>query len=127
MTFLRSCKISSFNCKGFKYRNYSYLQHVFNNVDFLLLQELWLYEFEFDIIGKVLPHSSYIAKSSMKSDYFSVTSIDTESDRLCACKVQSSDIDFVLLNVYMPTNNNNNMIYFWMYCEIVSICLMYLI
>ena len=126
MTSHRSCKICTFNCKckGFKPRNYSYLQNIFKNVDFLLLQELWLFDFEFDIISKVLPQCSFIAKSSMANDklrngrpyggtailwknnsYFSVTDIETESDRLCVCKVQTPDKNFILLNVYMPTNN----------------------
>ena len=67
MTSSDYCKIASFNCKGFKPRNYNYIQNVFDKVDFLLLRETWLYEFESDKISSVLPNSYSIANSAMNS------------------------------------------------------------
>ena len=139
------CKISSFNCKGFMPRNYNYLRNVFKQVDFLLLQEVWLHSYEFEIISRELPNCNYIAKSSMnnyefrcgrpfggvailwKKDLdFCVENIDTTSDRLCVSKVEATDMRFLLFNVYMPINNVNNNDHFKdILYEIISICLMY--
>ena len=45
---VRNLKVSSFNCAGFK-RNHEYNNKtVFENCDILLLQETWLYNFEFN-------------------------------------------------------------------------------
>ena len=99
MTLQHPIKFLSFNCKGFKPRNYNYLRKIFQNVDFMLVQELWLYDHEFDVITKELSNCNYFAKSSMNScefrngrpygglaiiwksnSYFSVDVIDTMSD-----------------------------------------------
>ena len=39
--------IVTYNVKGFKPRNYNYLDEIFNKCDMLLLQETWLAEEEF--------------------------------------------------------------------------------
>ena len=142
---LHGCIISTFNCKGFKSRNCNYLQQLFREVDFLLLQELWLYDYEFDNITKELNDSCYIAKSNMFSDKlrdgrpyggtaivwkrnspYHVTRVDTVSDRLCACKVEIQDVNFILIDVYMPTNMAaNNDLFVEIFYEIVSMSLMY--
>ena len=58
--------VKSFNCKGFKPRNYSYIKKVFEDASILLIQEHWLYNFEFEHFSKILTNSSYHAKSSMQ-------------------------------------------------------------
>ena len=52
-------KIASYNCKGLKYRNYEYLKQLCDNIDVILIQELWLFEFEFGIIESILPDFKY--------------------------------------------------------------------
>ena len=139
-----SCIISSFNCKGFKHRNYKYLQKIYQQVDFLLLQETWLYDYEFDQFNKVLLDSNFVAKSGMNSNEivngrpysgtaiiwkrnsrFSVKSIDTVSNRISACMVIGDNARFLLLNVYMPTNDGKNDLFIDTLHEIVSLCLMF--
>ena len=144
MTANKYFKIGSFNCKGFKQRNYSYLKNVFDKVDFLFLQETWLYDYESDIISTQLPNSHFIAVSGMNSQeirdgrpfsgtaiawknnpLYKVTKIDTLSNRLCACKLESSNYNILLLNVYMPVNcSNNSELFIEILHEIISICLM---
>ena len=137
-------KIASFNCKGFKKRNYNYLNNVFNKVDFLLLQETWLYDYESDVISSQLQNSHFIAMSSMNSQeirdgrpyggtaivwkgnpFYSVTKIDTLSSRLCACKIENMNCNILLMNVYMPIKcTRNDELFVEILHEIISICLM---
>ena len=42
----RELNIVSFNCAGFKHRNYDYINDIFKDSDILFLQETWLYSFE---------------------------------------------------------------------------------
>ena len=58
-------KISTFNCKGFKFRNHDFFKLLFSEVDILLLQEIWLYEFQFDELKKVFPGCEYCAVTPM--------------------------------------------------------------
>ena len=47
-------KVTTFNCKGFKFRNYEFLTKIFNDCSILLLQEHWLHNFEFKDFNIVL-------------------------------------------------------------------------
>lgn len=119
--------IASYNCKGFKNRNYNYLCGLFNDSDILLLQEHWLFNFEFDIFGKLLNNCLYTAKSGMK-DYEFVSGrpyggvailwsklinckfeiLNTNSNRLCAVKYIFGINELLVLNVYMPNFMGGN-------------------
>ena len=141
-------KVISFNCQGFKTRNFDYILKLFNNNDILLLQEHWLYDFEFSNFKKVLGRCNYFAKSNMKSDKISngrpyggvavifkpcidanIEMIDTLSNRLLACKINWKNsflCDVLLVNVYMPSNtNDNNSEFLDIMLEISSILQMY--
>ena len=59
--------ISSFNVKGFKFRNYEYIKKLYTKNDILFLQETWLHDFEFNSIGNVLAGSQYHCVSAMDS------------------------------------------------------------
>ena len=119
-------KITSFNCSGFKPRNYGYLSDIFDKCEILLLQETWLYNFETNIFNNILPGCQFHAVSAMdesniarvgrpyggcaiiwKSNLaLSITPIDTLSDRICAVLVKSDNLNIVVCNVYMPGDNN---------------------
>ena len=101
-------KITSFNCNGFKARNYDYITKVFNNCDILLLQETWLHNFEHNNFSKILPRCQFSAVSAMdetdvqrvgrpyggvailwnKALKLSFNPISTISKRLCAINVK---------------------------------------
>ena len=61
-------RITSFNCKGFKPRNYDYLRKIFSKSDFLFIQETWLYNFQFNEISNILSNSNYHAVSAMNDE-----------------------------------------------------------
>ena len=61
----KDLRIVSYNCQGFKPRNYDYIMGLFHNNDILLLQEHWLYDFEFPDLKKVLGKCNYLAKSNI--------------------------------------------------------------
>ena len=131
-TDLSEIKIRSFNCKGFKPRNYNYLRDLFKDSSILLLQEHWLFNFECDLICKILNDASYHAKSSMNDKELlkgrpyggtaivyrnnikaKVNPLSTSTPRLCAVSMESEDYNIVVICVYMPTDvpeHNNEFI-----------------
>ena len=121
-------KISSYNCAGFK-GNCDYINKtVFKNCDILLLQETWLYNFEFNLFNEKVKNCQYHAVSAMdesdigrvgrpkggcaivwhKNLALSILPIDTKTPRLCAVVVKSKKINLVICNVYMPQDTNTN-------------------
>ena len=134
--------ISSYNCKGFKNRNYNYLKGLFDKSDVLLIQEHWLYDFEFGNFNNILSDGKYIAKSDMQNDIINhgrphggvaiiwkkslvveMTEINTLSNRLCAIRITSHDLDLILINIYMPCNDYNlNDEFIEILFEIMTIC-----
>ena len=139
---LSNISIVSYNCKGFKSRNFNYLKKLFAVSDILLVQEHWLYNFEFSVFNKVLPNCRYIAKSSMQSDTINygrpyggiaiiwkdtlsieINEITTLSDRLCVTRITNEHLDIILINVYMPCNESVlNEEFIEILFEIVTIC-----
>ena len=121
-------KITSYNCKGFKYRNFDYLKHLFNGCDILLLQETWLYEFENREFKKVLPECQYYAVSQMDDSDIcrvgrpfggcailyhsnltcSFSPIITASQRICAVVIKSETLNILMITVYMPCDDNSD-------------------
>ena len=122
---LSQLKITSFNCSGFKPRNYDYINDIYNKCDILLLQETWLYNFESVQFNNILPDCQYHSTSAMdESDIhrngrpfggvatvwhndlaISVTPVTMASPRICAVVIKSATINIVLCNVYMPCDN----------------------
>ena len=124
----RQTKVSSFNCAGFK-SNCDYInESVYKKCDILLLQETWLYKFEFNLFNNKIKDCQYHAVSAMdESDIgrvgrpkggcaivwhkdlaLSILPIETKSTRLCAVVEKSKRINFVICNVYTPLDNNTD-------------------
>ena len=124
----KNLKITSFNCAGFKHRNYDYISDLYEKCDIMLLQETWLYNFQSNIISNVLPNCQYHALSAMDESNItrvgrpygglailwknnlalSITPIKTNSSRLCAVNVKSDKINIIIFNIYMPCDNNSD-------------------
>ena len=119
--------IASYNCKGFKHRNYDYLHRLFNESDVLLIQEHWLFNFEFDIFNKLLNNCLYTAKSGMDDCEFvsgrpyagvailwsklincKFEVLNTNSNRICAVKYIFDINELLILYVYMPNFKGGN-------------------
>ena len=124
----KTLKICSFNCSGFKYRNYDYLRELYKTHDILLLQETWLYDFQADQITNTLPNSRYHAISSMDSrdigrvgrpyggccvvwhgeNIAPFSPISNTSSRVCAVVARSQTINLLIISVYMPIDDNSD-------------------
>lgn len=120
--------IASFNCKGFKFRNYDFISTVFKDCSFLILQEHWLFSCEFKMFSNVLTNCGYHALSSMGDGEFirgrpyggtaviwnnsinaKVTPLTTSTPRICAVLVTSDIYRLLMISVYMPVNHADNM------------------
>ena len=140
----RKLKITTFNCQGFKDRMYDYVNEVFMQSDILLLQETWLYKFEHSNFNKIIPNCQFHAISSMdeaeiqrrgrpfggcailwkRNLKLKITPVNSTSPRICAVEVNSELIKVLLINVYMPNDNDlngNNDLYGDILSEISSI------
>ena len=115
--------IASFNCKGFKERNFDYLKELYDKVDIMMIQETWLYSFEDNIINKIFNGCNNYSVSAMNdSDIgrkgrpyggcsivwknslaIKVSPINTISNRICAVCIECDADNLLLINVYMPT------------------------
>ena len=112
-------KFASFNCNGFKNRNYDYIKDISKNCDIILLQETWLYNFEHTNFSSVIPKCNYHAVSGMdesqvtrvgrpfggcailwhRSLLMTFTPVATSSKRLCAVNIMAENINIILVNV----------------------------
>ena len=118
---MEKLSITTFNCKGWKPRNFPYLQKIFQSCTFLLIQEHWLFECEFQKLTNILPNSAYHALSSMRDDQLirgrpyggtailyrenidaKVTPIITTTPRICAVTVSSEKYNVLIMSIYMP-------------------------
>ena len=119
---LRFC---SYNVKNYDPVKYNIVKELFNECDFLLLQETWLVENEFirrfknDFSNSVCVSASKMDLDGIKGGrpygglgicYHSslkcqVEYIATVSKNICALKVNICDISLMLINVYMPSSD----------------------
>ena len=137
-------KITSYNCNGFKSRNYNYIKEIFQKCDILLLQETWLHTFEHKNFSNIVTKCNYHAISAMdetdvqrigrpyggvailwnKNLKLSFIPITTNSNRVCAINIKCDYYNLIIFNVYMPNDNDSNEnfdIYGDVLCEISSI------
>ena len=125
---MNNLKIASFNCKGFKKRNFDYLRYLFDKNDVMFIQESWLYNFELDKVYSILPDSCCLGVSAMdetdvsrsgrpfggclivykKSLSVPLIRVNTDSNRLCVALIDTEDIKIVFITVYMPCDNGTD-------------------
>ena len=119
--------ITSYNCNGFKDRNYHYVNEIFKKCNILMLQETWLYNFQHKNFSKIIPNCQYYAISAMdetnvsrlgrpyggvailwnKGLKLAFVPIVTNSFRLCAVNVKTNTFNIILINFYMPDDDNS--------------------
>ena len=125
MASLSELSIISFNCKGFKPRNYDYINKLFVLSDILLLQETWLYDFEDKLIKSKIPNSVVNCISSMNSEdvgrggrpygglailthnkfSFMIKPIKTNSNRILAIELVNDNVKILLIDIYFPNDD----------------------
>ena len=115
--------IGSYNCQHFTQLKLDYLKHVMEQCDFLLLQEHCLYKSQSDLFSAVgdisyhmcsamdehkpligRPHGGTAILWKNDAD-FNVVPVETESDRLCCCKITKNDFTILLVCVYLPCDD----------------------
>ena len=128
---MANIKIASYNCKHYNgLLKTEYISDVFKKCDFMLLQEHWLHDVNFDTAFSSLDNDNTVCiqgKSAMPSNVirqgrphggcailwkstikFNVTPIDTISVRLTCVKITIHDnYELLLFNVYMPCDDRS--------------------
>lgn len=131
--------ICTYNSNGSNIDRLAYIDKLYKSHDFILTQEHWLFDCRInnvysDALGDCMVHGvsgmdptvfnngrpfggcAIIWKNSLK---LNVTPVDASSKRLCAVHISDNNTDYLLVNVYMPCNNNSNRNeYFEVLCEI---------
>ena len=135
----------SYNAKHYDPIKYNIIKELFGQCDFLFLQETWLIEKEFIRNFKNdFPNSECISACKMDLDgikagrpyggvaicYNSslkchVEHITTISKSICALKININNVNFMLVNVYMPSSDKMEALeeYTTILQEISSICI----
>ena len=128
---LKSLSFISFNCTGFKLRNYDYLKCLYNNSQVLFIQETWLFNSQHKNINNLFKGCQYHAVSAMADDdvgrvgrpyggcaivwhgdlALSCRPVPTTSKRVCAVTAEAPGRAMLWLTVYMPVNDNTNTSY----------------
>lgn len=116
---LKDLSLVSYNSNGFGAGKPEYVKHLLSKHDFVLIQEHWLQEGQFDVLN--IQSSCVHAVSGMdtsdllhgrgygglailwgKNLSCPVSPIVTLSRRLCAVKISLDSLTLLLFNVYMP-------------------------
>lgn len=120
--------IITFNCKNVK-RSLNCVRTLCKTADIILLQETWLYPHDLSFLGNIHEEFSYTGKSSVdtsagickgrpygglailwrKSAFNYVSVVKIQSNRICAVKILVSNRSFMVINMYMPTDCNENL------------------
>lgn len=116
--------LCSYNCKNFSSDKYILIRKLIDNSTFVLLQEIWQHEKQFRenleinmsntdchvvspmndgilTVGRGHGGVAIIWKKNLKCK---IENIHCDSKRLCAIKVKLDDFEFILGNIYMPTD-----------------------
>lgn len=120
--------ISSYNCRGFNNFKRDYLKSFFESSSIVFLQEHWLSEDQFGLLGSICSLFSYTAISGFgtsdvlegrpyggcaifwRSDLsVNVDIINTNSRRVCAIRMSNVSFRLLLICVYLPYEGSVDM------------------
>ena len=127
-------KLCSYNVKNYDEVKYEAVKSLFKNCTFLLVQETWLSENEFIRRFKNdFPNSECISSNKMdlkdigpgrryggvgicyhSNIQCNVEHIKTNSKSICALSIAISNINLLIVNVYMPCSDNSTIEINWM-------------
>lgn len=128
----RACRndyltISSFNCHGFNDSKIPFMNKILTSCDFLCLQEHWLPDKSFHKLSSINSQFLYTTVSGFDSSTvlkgrpfggcailwnsrrkFRISTVQTNSNRICCIRVESDTWKLLLINVYMPYEGSAN-------------------
>ena len=125
----KKINITTYNCKHFitDGDKFEFVKTLFQSSHFLLLQELWLYESEFDKLLTLGKHCDFTATTAMDESSHrlgrkyggtaivwdstikgSITRINFENNRLCGVLFTKENLCMLIINVYMPYDRSIN-------------------
>jgi exonuclease III len=123
MDNLSSLNIVSYNCRGYNERKGSYIRSLLraSETAILFLQEHWLSVNQLQLLSDLDPHYFAIGVSGFaNSDILSgrpyggcailwsagidvrVSSLSSNSNRICAARMENDEFKLLLINIYMP-------------------------
>lgn len=121
-------KLVSFNCKSIK-RSVQDVRDICKDHDIVALQETWLLPHDLNFVNEIDDCFSCTAKSSVdtsagtlrgrpygglslmwrKSRFPNVSVIECDCDRIAAMQINDNSISFLVLSIYMPTDDYENL------------------
>ncbi|XP_052751474.1 uncharacterized protein LOC128200826 [Galleria mellonella] len=124
----RTLTLISFNCKSMK-RSVECIKSLCERADIVALQETWLLPHDIHILGSIHDDFGYSGNSAVdtsvgilhgrpfggvailwrKSVFRSVSVIKCESSRIIAINAETSDKQMIIMSVYMPTDDSENL------------------
>jgi exonuclease III len=130
-TITKNCTFISFNCKGFS-GAVGCVRDLCKSADIIALQETWLLQHDIPLLGTIDSDFAYTGKTAVdlssgvlrgrpyggvailwrKSLFPCVSVIQCQSDRLTGIKVSMCDSSMIIITMYMPTDERNNLVEF---------------
>ena len=126
MDSLQQLSILSYNCRGYNVSKQHYIESPLNNVDFMFIQEHWLAESQLNVLSDLHPQFLVTAVSGFDNSavlsgrpyggcailwrsslVVNVSSVTVYSRRVCAVCVVTNDWKLLLINCYMPYEDDD--------------------
>lgn len=124
-------RLVTFNCKNVK-RSIDNIRDICKTSDIIALQETWLFPEEIPLLNTISPEFSYTGVSAMNAEigilrgrpyggvallwrssvFRNVVVVQCNNPRICAIKVALNDKSFLVMCVYMPTDEATNLVEF---------------
>ena len=123
-----SLQIVSYNCRGFNVSKKPYIKSLLPSTTIAFLQEIWLSDDQLGLLGDIDSNYSYTGVSGFdcsevlsgrpyggcailwRSDIMAkITTLTTNSRRVCAVRLYDDDVKLLFINAYMPFEGNDEM------------------
>lgn len=121
-----SVVVGSYNCRGFNNSKTGFVSHILARVDVLFMQEHWLSDSQLASLSSIQPDFLSTGVAGFDSSEvlagrpyggcaifwrsnlaFKVSVLHSTSRRLCAIRMSSNSVNLLLINAYLPFENND--------------------
>ncbi|KAJ2937226.1 hypothetical protein O0L34_g19305 [Tuta absoluta] len=127
----RAAKLVSFNCRSVK-KAYLHVRDFCQDSDIIALQEHWLFQEDIDYLKSIHPDFDYHGVSAIDAEkgtlmgrpyggvavmwrrslFPCVVPVDSGSTRIAAVRIQLADRSVLVMSVYMPSEDYDNLTLF---------------